>query len=85
MIPTIQEIESRMIGIINRAKTISTQQLIQDLKKEFKLTTVDLECKTACGRQYKFDNRVIYVRTKLCRENIIYLDSKKVIKHNEKK
>lgn len=81
MIPEVTDIEKPFLRLLN-AKVISTKALIALLKSEFKLSKESLECLTACGRQKKFDNRVIYVRTKLIREGKIEMDKKKNIWRN---
>lgn len=61
------------------SESIETAVLIKKLQEILVVKSDDLACLTACGRQKKFDNRVIYVRTKLIREQKIGMDKNKRI------
>lgn len=79
MIPKISQIEEKLLKLLNKSTKSSTKKIIQDLKLEFSLSDRDKSCLTACGRQKKFDNRVIYVRTKLIREGKIEMNKFKEV------
>lgn len=78
MIPSTQHIEKAVLDCVSKGP-IETFLLIDQLKKHFPMKKDDLKCLTACGRQKKFDNRVIYIRTKLIREKKIEMDQNKRI------
>jgi|GEM_PF-4306305 len=71
-----KEIADDILHLLKTREVLFTEEIVELLKKKYKLTEEQICERVRCGRQTVFKNRVIIARTYLIKQRLIIFDGR---------